>query len=846
MASAVVTSVSAKLGNLLFQEAKNLYGVNDDVEWIQTQLTRMQCFLKDADSRQNKEERVKNWVKEIIQVSYDAEDIIETFIYSQNAQRRRRGFAEWIARCVCIVGELVRELITQYMVSKKIKKIRQKINDISESRKTFGIRDINEGRQEESSSTSSPQEHWQFYSDVKEEDVVGQKNEISTLREQLISEEPSRCLISIVGMPGSGKTTLAKKVYHVVKDGFPCHAFVTLSQQYKIKNILMDVLKCVMGLRREEMEKLTEKELGEKLRDHFKKERYLVVIDDIWSKEGWDDMLDPILPDVKNKSRVILTTRDEKVIPDDPTLRMRLLDDDEGWELFMKKIFPKEKNPSRACPANLEEIGKKILAKCGGLPLAILVSGGLLVREPHTAKVWLDVLESVDRHYLTESTNKCGRILDSGYWQLPYYLKPCFLYMGLFPERHTISSNKLIGLWIAEGFIENKGSAKLEDVAEEYLEELVGRSMIQVVRRKSNGSVGQCRIHDLLRDLCISEARQNNFFTIHNDKGTTSSSTNVRRLALHCNVDVYDNENRSTATLRSILHTHLVDFEKLRNTRGKLLRVLDAGGRHISRNEFPKEVSKFVLLRYLELGRYANESLPSSIGNLSNLETLRLWGSGTVPNEICNSEHLRHLYTHGFDIDGHPRVNNLRNLQTLCLRAGTWINDGLGQLTSLRKLVIDGDLSSYHKALSKSIDKLCKLRSLKLLSGCSIPPFMPFTHHLHLYKMILEGRMMKPPEIPRSLVMLTLVGSSLKQDDISALKKLTNVVVIPTLRFRAFKRRKLKIFVGDISVTCDNLWFGIKLVSFLFFFILLLLYNLFLKYHVKIVRRVILEIGLYC
>ncbi|XXG71053.1 hypothetical protein AAC387_Pa07g0392 [Persea americana] len=797
MASAVVTSVSGKLGNLLIQEAKLLYEVDEDVKWIQTQLTRMQCFLKDADSRQNKEERVKNWVKEIIQVSYDAEDIVETFIYSQNALRRRRGFAEWIARCVCIVGELVSELITQYMVSKKIKKIRQKINDISESRKTFGIRDINEDRQEESSSISSSLEHWQFYADVKEEDVVGQKNEISTLREQLISEEPSRCLISIVGMPGSGKTTLAKKVYHVVKDGFPCHAFVTLSQQYKIKNILMDMLKCVMGLPREEMEKLTEKELGEELRDYFKKARYLVVIDDIWSKEAWDDMLEPILPDVKNKSRVILTTRYEKVIPDDPTLRMRFLNDAEGWELFMKKIFPKEKNPSKACPAKLEGIGKRILAKCGGLPLAILVSGGLLVGEPQTPKVWSDVLESVDRHhFLTESTNKCGRILDSGYWQLPYYLKPCFLYMGLFPERHTISSNKLMGLWIAEGFIEKKGSMMLEDIAEEYLKELVGRSMIQVVTRKSNGSIGQCRIHDLLRDLCISAARQNNFFTIHNDKGTSSSSTNVRRLALHCSIDVYENENRSTAALRSILHTHEVDFEKLRNTRGKLLRVLDAGGRHISMNEFPKEVSKFVLLRYLELGHYAEESLPSSIGNLSNLETLRLWGSGTLPNEICNLEHLRHLYTHGFDIDGHPQLNNLRNLQTLCLRAGNWINDGLGELTSLRKLGIEGDLSSYDKALSKSIDKLFNLRSLKLLSGCAIPPFMSFEYHLHLYKMILEGRMMKPPEIPPNLVMLTLVGSCLKQDDISALKKLTNVVVIPTLRRRALKQRKLKIFVG--------------------------------------------------
>ncbi|RWR84284.1 putative disease resistance protein isoform X1 [Cinnamomum micranthum f. kanehirae] len=830
MASAVVTTVSGKLGNLLIQEAELLFEVKDHFKWIEEELRWMQRFLKDADYKQNEEERVKIWVEDIIQVSYDAEDVIDTFIYSQNAPRRRRGFAEWVRRCVCIVGELVSELITQYMVSKKIEKIKKRIRDIKERRETYGIRDIDEGRQEASSSTSSPQEHWQFSSDVKEPEVVGQEEEMNTLREQLISEEPSRSVISIVGMPGSGKTTLARKVYEDVKDGFSCHAFVTLSQQYKIKNILMDIRKCVMDLPGAEVEKLTEKELGVELRDHLKKMRYLVVIDDIWSREAWDDMRDLILPDVKNKSRVILTTRNKKLIPGDPTLRMRLLDDVEGWELFMKRIFPKEKNPSTACPA--KEKGKEILAKCGGLPLVILVASGLLLKEPEKPIVWFDVHGSVEGHYLTESSNKCGRILYLGYSQLPYYLKPCFLYLGLLPEDYKISSGRLIRLWIAEGFIQPRNNAILEDIAEEYLNELVRRSMIQVASRKSNGSVGKCCIHDLLHDLSISEARQNNFFTIHNDRGTNSSSTSVRRLALHCNIGGYENRNRSTVTLRSILgflgdevsrpgpedsakpsrdrHTYSRQY----TVRSSGPTVRSSGPQaeqwslertHCSLERTPTEtcslertkcslertahvfisprqsleVREFVLLRYLELGFYTKVSLPSSIGNLYNLETLRLSGCGTLPNAICNLKQLRHLCTYGFDIDEHPQLNNLRKLQTLCLTAGHWINDGLGQLTNLRKLGIDGDLSSYHEALSSSIHKLWNLRSLKLFRGCSIPPFMPFTHHLHLYKMLLEGHIEKPLEIPPNLVKLTLMGYESKQDVISELEKPLNVVVIP-------------------------------------------------------------------
>ncbi|XXG71049.1 hypothetical protein AAC387_Pa07g0389 [Persea americana] len=199
MASAVVTPVAKKLGDLLMQEALFLYGVDDDVQWIRTELTRMQCFLKDADSRSvKKDERVKNWEAEIIDVSYCAEDVIETFICSQFEQRKRRGSAEWVERCVCIICEL----ITRHNIGKQIERIKLKINDISESRQRYGLRNINEGRQEPSSSTSNLQGRRRFSNELEETHVIGLQVEKNAVRVQLIEGEQRRCVISIVGMGG--------------------------------------------------------------------------------------------------------------------------------------------------------------------------------------------------------------------------------------------------------------------------------------------------------------------------------------------------------------------------------------------------------------------------------------------------------------------------------------------------------------------------------------------------------------------------------------------------------------------------------------------------------------------
>ncbi|XXG71013.1 hypothetical protein AAC387_Pa07g0361 [Persea americana] len=778
---AVVPYIVGKLGDLLIQEAQLLSGVREEVEWIKNELEWIQCFLKDADSKQNTNARVKKWVSDIRDVSYEIEDLIETFIDSRS---RRHG----------LVGGVV-GYISEHEVAKQIEQIKQKISDISRRRETYGISDINEGRQEASSRIRDLEGRRRDSVMFEEPQLVGQDEEFRTVRDQLMTEEQRRRVISIFGIGGSGKTALAKKILNDVKDHFDCHALVYVSQQCQIKDVLVRIIKGVAGHSAPEgIENLDEVDLGLMLRDKYLRgKRYLVVLDDIWAREAWDSLILK-LPDDGNNSRVMVTTRIRDVaLHADPSghhHEMRLLNDDESWELFMKKIFP-GKDPLTACPSELKEKGWKILKKCGGLPLAILVLGGLLATKDKRERAWSKVLESIP-----ESSKQCMDILALSYWDLPPYLKPCFLYFGLFPEDYEISSGKLIRLWIAEGFIQQKGNKLMEDAADDYLEELVSRSMIQIAKKRSNGSIHKYRIHDLLRELSISEARENNFFTVHNDNDSSSSSTSVRRLAFYRNIDWDETKNHSTENLRSILYffNSNVDVLKLPNTTSKLLRVLNAESEKYSEVSLPKEVGEFVHLKFLEFStRYIFRSIPPSIGNLSSLQTLKVLEDPAVvnlPYTIWNLKELRHL--HAFSrINGRPHLSNLRNLQTLRLRAGSWIEEGLGKLTNLRKLRIFGDISSYHGILPYCIEKLRNLRSLQLRErSSSIPPFMPFTHHLDLYKIYLNGSIKKLPELPPNLVQLYLERSELEQDAISTLEKLQHLKILK-LDFRSYLGEKM-------------------------------------------------------
>lgn len=151
-----------------------------------------------------------------------------------------------------------------------------------------------------------------------------------------------------------------------------------------------------------------------------------------------------------------------------------------------------------------------------------MVLGGLLSRKEATYSEWLKVLQSV--HWqLKQDPLQCEDVLDLSYFDLPYYLKSCFRYSGLFSEDSEISARRLVLLWVAEGFVQPRGEEPLEDVAEDYLEELIGRNMVQAATRTSNGRIKTCQVHGLLRERSITKAKEDRFLeVIHKDTKVAS------------------------------------------------------------------------------------------------------------------------------------------------------------------------------------------------------------------------------------------------------------------------------------------------------------------------------------
>ncbi|PON92713.1 LRR domain containing protein [Trema orientale] len=796
MAEYIVSLVVEKLANQLIEEAVSLSKVHNQVEWIEAELRRMQCFLKDADAKQDRDARVRNWVADIREVAFDTDDFIDIYVQKTAGQREKGIFKRYSYLFFSS------KLVSRSKVNRQINRIKTKIHEISDSRSTYGIENIGRKGEGATSAVSELQERRRSSPHPFEEDIIGLEDDVSILEAQLIHGESRRSVVSIIGMAGLGKTTLAKMVYHNndIKKHFDCCAWVCVSQEYRAEEVLRDLAKKLMGFGKAELEKMHKEDLAEELSKYLNKRRYIIVLDDIWKKQVWDNLKEAF-PDSNNGSRIMFTTRFKDVAihadPRIPPHELSLLDDEDSWELLSRKVSL-EWNSVTSLPPWTEEIGKQIVNKCGGLPLAIVVVGGLLSRREASYGEWLKFLQSV--HWqLTQDPIQCADILALSYFDLPFYLKPCFLYFGLFPEDFEISARRLILLWVAEGFVLPRGQEPLEDVSEDYLEELVGRSMVQVATRKSNGRIKTCRVHDVLREFAIMKAKEDRFLdVIYGEIGSMRTLTRGRRLAIHFTFPPAKN----TATkLRSLLCFDLNEPIMIQVKRFKLLRVLDLEGTHISKLD--SAIGKLVHLRYLGLSGTWLKKLPSSVRYLSNLQTLDLRSTlvNPFPAEIFKLQQLKHLYFSDLQqmvLIPPTTTTYLPNLQTLTGLyfsevSSSKMEDCLNKLTTLRELGLHGHLFIQKEHLEKWIFNSKSLESLKLnaarfqsedITYEAIPQW-DFSSLTHLYKLHLTGSMGKMPDIhcfPTNLTELSLTGSLLMEDPMGKLEKLRSLRVLKLKR----------------------------------------------------------------
>ncbi|RZC86281.1 hypothetical protein C5167_007466 [Papaver somniferum] len=234
-------------------------------------------------------------------------------------------------------------------------------------------------------------------------------------------------VISIVGMGGLGKTTVATNIYKSknTERYFDVSAWVYVSQEFRVVDLLCSIIGQVT---RNSYHNINEKDEG-----------VLRV------------MLYNYLEERRHK-RILVTTRSLEV--------------------------------ARFADPSHDNI-HKMVDKCCGLPLGVVVLGGILLIKDKTLAAWSKVHDSVNWELTHgEKSYLCSGILAFSYYDMPYYLKPCFMNTGLFPEDHEIRASKLFHLWIAEWFVQREGEKTLEDTAEDYLEELIHRSLIKIERRR--------------------------------------------------------------------------------------------------------------------------------------------------------------------------------------------------------------------------------------------------------------------------------------------------------------------------------------------------------------------------
>ncbi|XP_030930477.1 disease resistance protein RGA2-like [Quercus lobata] len=354
--------------------------------------------------------------------------------------------------------------------------------------------------------------------------------------------------------------------------------------------------------------------------------------------------------------------------------------------------------------------------------MAVKTLGSLLYSKTEV-RDWISIRDN-EIWKLEQNENDILPALRLSYNKLPSYLKECFAYCSLYPKDFRYENRDLIQGWMANGLLKksNKSTEELEDIGEQYLEELLSRSFFQEVRGEGN-IVWTFKMHDLLHDLSLYVA-QNDYCLIED-----TNNTNKFEKARH--VSILDRECGVDATI-TFLH-------KLSNNMQTINFSFDDGSQFdsININESLVEtcISRFKHLRLLNLRYSTLETLSSSISTLKHLRYLNLRENKKIkklPNSICDLQNLETLILSGcYDLEELPRdIRKMVSLRYLVIttKQTHLPANGIECMSSLRYLSFD---SCYRlECFNEGIQRLTALRCLSFCDCESLISLLQGMKHL--------------------------------------------------------------------------------------------------------------------
>ncbi|KAM5577546.1 hypothetical protein ABKV19_008075 [Rosa sericea] len=757
-ASSIADNVLRRLASHASQEISLAWGAQLELTKLNNTLSAIKLVLEDAEKKQVRNSLITRWLGNLKDVCHDVDDVLDELDF-----QKLRLKVE-VDNCGKIKGKVRQffsrwnSVVFNFKMGHKVKEIRERLVEIDNEKRQFALLEFAKIAEDPHAPQQVHDDRRMTTSKVEASNVIGRDDDKKQIIKHLLNDtdfsiEENVSVVSIIGLGGLGKTTLAKLVYNdkIVEENFETKMWICVSDNFDIPTLIRGIINAANGPKCED-ESLDLME--RKLQDTLRGKKILLVLDDMWDSESigvtiekWTD-LKTLLNVGANGSKIIITTRNKSVALLVSPLYMHSLEGlshKDCMSLFIQRAF---KRGEEQRYQHLIEIGEDIVKKCGGVPLAVATVGSMLylnTDEHRWSSVRDDDMWSIGNYNILPA-------LKLSYDALPQHLKPCFAFCSLFPKDYEFNSGLLVQLWIAQGYLmTSKKNEDLDQMGIDYIRQCCSRSLFQV--ETDLKTFISFKIHDLLHDLAILVA-QVEYSTVN--FRPSSAFEMVRHMSIS-KKDLFGEE------------AQVPDFMLKSN---KLRTILISREDCQMNQHFVKTcISRFKCMRVLDLSGSPLEELPSSIGSLFHLRFLNLSFNSKIkrlPNSISTLLNLESLCLGGCDaLEEIPKdIWNLINLRSLVITTQqTYLPKGIRRLTSLQSLYFHGCVNL--KSLGEEIQFLNNLRTLAI-SRCNLECLPPNMKHmtaldtLGFYGCEKLQVMMRSGEGPQGLRSLIIRNSSLE------------------------------------------------------------------------------------